>query len=58
LGSIDPLGSRCEGAELPAAARLPEVDFVEVRSGAEKPRPVAVGDSDPGLHAPVTTKVL
>jgi len=49
-GSIAPLGSRARGCQncLPP---LGEVDFVEVRSGAEKPRPVAVGDSDPGLHA-------
>ena len=44
-----------EAPELPAAARLPEVDFVEVRPGLEKSIPVAVGDSYPRLHALVTS---
>ncbi len=50
--------ARHKSAELPAAARLPEVHLVEVGSRAEKPIPVAVGDSDPGLHAPITTQFL
>jgi hypothetical protein len=35
-----------ERPELPLPARLPEVDLVEVRLGAEVAVPVSVGDAD------------
>lgn len=39
-----------EGAELVVAARLPEIDFVELRAVAQQVKPVAIGYPDVGFH--------
>ena len=36
--------------ELAVAARLPEIDFVELRAVAEQIEPVAIGYPDEGFH--------